>query len=132
MDPRGARFDDTYGLAGRTSATPRARSRMTLAGQPKAPEFRWIAAWTRAVVVPAARRAGAIWLGCAIVAAVVFGPTAMQPADLTGLALHDPGVGAVLGATWLLVFVPTARLIVRPRTAYLASLPGNPRAARAI
>jgi hypothetical protein len=92
----------------------------------------WIRVWIRAVLMPASRRADAAWLGCGLVAAVLFGPTAMRPSDLTGLALHDPAVGIVLGATWLLVFLPTARLIVRPRAAYLHSLPGAPRAARMI
>jgi hypothetical protein len=81
--------------------------------------------WTRAVILPAWRRAGAIWVGCAIAAAIVFGPTGMHPEDLTGLALHHAGVGAVLGVTWLLVYVPTARLIVRAdAAAYLRTLPG--------
>ena len=54
----------------------------------------------------------------------------MHPADLTGLALDDPGVGVVLAATWLLIFVPTARMIVRAApAAFLYSLPGDPRAA---
>jgi hypothetical protein len=103
-------------------------------GQPGAhPELRWLAVWTRAVVAPAWRRAVAAWLGCAIVSAVVFGPTGMHPGDLTGLALHDPGIGVVLGATWLLVFLPTARVLVRAAPAtYLQSLPGNPRAARLV
>ncbi len=49
----------------------------------------------------------------------------MQPSDLTGLALHNPGVGAVLLATWLLIYAPTARLITRPdAAAYLRTLPG--------
>lgn len=100
--------------------------------QPAVPDLRWITVWFRAVIVPASRRADAATLGCALVGAVIFGPTAMRPSDLTGLALHDPAVGAVLAATWLLVFVPTARMIVRPRTAYLDSLPGDPIAARAI
>jgi hypothetical protein len=106
-------------------------ARSTGLGQPgPRHEWRWLAVWTRAVVVPAWRRAVAAWLGCAIVAGVVFGPTGMHPADLTGLALHDPGVGIVLGATWLLVFVPTARAIVAAApAAYLQSLPGNPRGA---
>jgi len=94
--------------------------------------LRWITVWSRAVVVPAWRRAVATWVGCAIVAAVLFGPTAMHPSDLTGLALHNPGAGAVLGVTWLLVFVPTARMIMQPAAGYLYSLPGNPRAARLI
>ena len=93
-------------------------------------ELRWLGVWTRAVVVPAWRRAVAAWIGCAIVAAVVFGPTAMRPADATGLALHDPGVGLVLGVTWLFVFLPTARVLVRAEpAAFLASLPGAPRRA---
>jgi hypothetical protein len=94
--------------------------------------MRWITAWTRAVVVPASRRADGASLGAAIIAAVVFGPTAMRPSDLTGLALGNPAVGAVLAATWLLIFVPTARMIVRPPVGYLYSLPGDPRAARAV
>jgi len=97
-----------------------------------APDLRWISVWTRAVVVPAWRRAVATWLGCGIAAAVIFGPTAMHASDLTGLALHDTGAGIVLGATWLLVFVPTARMIVRPSAGYLYSLPGDPRVARLI
>jgi hypothetical protein len=97
-----------------------------------APKLRWITVWTRAVVVPAWRRAVATWLGCAIVAGVIFGPTAMQPRDLTRLALHDPGAGIVLGVTWLLLFVPTARMIVRPSVGYLYSLPGDPRIARVV
>jgi hypothetical protein len=96
-------------------------------------ELRWLEVWSRAVVVPAWRRAVAAWIGCGIVAAVLFGPTAMHASDLTGLALHDPGVGLVLGVTWLLVFVPTARVLVRAVPAqYLYSLPGDPRGARII
>lgn len=104
------------------------------AGQPGTRhERRWLEVWTRAVVVPAWRRAVAAWIGCAIVAAVLFGPTAMHPSDLTGLAFHDPGVGFVLGATWLLVFAPTARVLVRAAPAqYLYSLPGDPRGARLV
>lgn len=84
----------------------------------------WARVFTRAVVVPAGRRASAAWLGCAIVAAVVFGPTGLQPRDLTGLALHQVGVLATLGLTWILVFAPTARLLVRAdAAAYLRSLP---------
>jgi hypothetical protein len=84
-------------------------------------------------VVPAWRRAVAAWIGCAIVAAVVFGPTGMHASDLTGLALRDPGVGLVLAVTWLLVFAPTARMIVRAApAAYLHSLPGDPWGARVV
>lgn len=102
------------------------------AGRPESRSGRWIAVWTRAVVVPASRRADAVGLGCGLVAAVVFGPSAMRPSDLTGLALHDPAAGIGLGITWLLLFVPTARLLVRPAASYLASLPGDPRAAWAV
>lgn len=88
----------------------------------------WARTWTRAVVVPAGRRASAVWLGCAFVAAVIFGPTGMQAGDLTGLALHVPGVGAVLALIWILMFAPTARLLVRAEAAsYLRALPA-PRA----
>ena len=62
-----------------------------------------------------------------MVSAVIFGPTAMHPHDLTSLALHDPGAGAVLAAMWLLLFVPTARVLVRAdEAAYLRSLPHGP------
>jgi len=107
-------------------------SRQPAGGPRVRPRVRWLAVWSRAVVVPAWRRAVATWVGCAIVAAVLFGPTAMRPSDLTGLALHNLGAGAVLGVTWLLVFVPTARVIVQPAAGYLGSLPGDPRAARLI
>jgi hypothetical protein len=80
------------------------------------------------VIVPAARRAGAVWAGAAIVGAILFGPTGLRPHDLTSMALHVPGVGAVLAATWILLFVPAARVIVRADGAsYLRALPG-PRA----
>jgi hypothetical protein len=113
-----------------TDMAPSAAARQP-AGPTNRP-MRWITAWTRAVVVPASRRADAATLGAVLIAAVAFGPTAMRPHDLTGLALANPAVGAVLAATWLLVFVPTARMIVRPPIGYLYSLPGDPRAARAV
>src|SRR5215813_11400041 len=84
----------------------------------------WIAVWTRAVIGPAYRRAGAVWIGTAIAAAVVFGPTGLTPRDLTALALGNAGVGIVLAATWFLMFVPVARLVVRAEpAAYLRALP---------
>ena len=93
----------------------------------------WLRVWTRAVVGPGWKRAVALWVGSAIVGAVIFGPTGMQPRDLTGLALHIPGVAAVLGVTWLLLFVPTARLLVRGEAAaFLRSLPGPRMAPRVI
>ena len=86
--------------------------------------MRWITVWTRAVIVPAGRRAGAVWVGAGIVAAVIFGPTAMQPRDLTALALHVAPVGIALAITWLLLLLPAARLLVRgDATAYLRALP---------
>ena len=85
----------------------------------------WVSVWTRAVIEPAWRRTLAVWVGSAIASAIVFGPTGMQPSDLTALALHAPGVGAVLAATWLLLFLPTARVIVWADAAsYLRALPG--------
>lgn len=87
--------------------------------------MRWMTVWTRAVIVPAARRAGALWIGSGVVAAVVFGPTGMHPHDLTGLALGVVPVGVALALTWLLLFLPTARVIVRADAAsYLHALPG--------
>lgn len=91
----------------------------------------WLTVWTRAVVGPAYRRAAGLWAGSAIVGGVIFGPTGLSPHDLTGLALRVPGVAAVLGATWLLLFLPIARLLVRAEAAtFLRSLPGRPFAAR--
>jgi hypothetical protein len=84
----------------------------------------WLSVWSRAVILPAFRRALAVWCGAGIVAAVIFGGNAMQPRDLTSLALHDPAAGAMLGVTWLLLFVPTARILVRADAAlYLRALP---------
>ncbi len=86
---------------------------------------RWLDVWTRAVIVPAWRRAAAVWVGAAIVGGVIFGPSAMHPSDLTELALHHASVAITLGLTWLLVFVPTARILIRADGArYLRSLPG--------
>lgn len=87
----------------------------------------WLAVWNRAVIVPATRRALPVWIGAGIVAAVIFGGTGMHPHDLTQLALHAPTVAGGLAVTWLLLFVPTARLLVRDdATRYLRSLPFAP------
>ena len=87
----------------------------------------WLQVWIRAVIVPASRRALPVWLGAGIVAAVVFGGTGMMPHDLTQLALHVPLAGAALGLTWVLLFIPTARLLVRDdATSYLRTLPFAP------
>ena len=84
----------------------------------------WLSVWTRAVIAPAARRAYGVWAGAGLVGAMIFGGTGMHPSDLTGLAVGDPGVGVVLALTWLLVFVPVARGLVRADGArYLAALP---------
>ncbi len=85
---------------------------------------RWLIAWMRAVLTPAWRRAAAVWVGAAIGGGIVFGPTAMHPHDVTELAHGVPAVGGVLAITWLLVFTPTARVLVRAEGArYLRSLP---------
>lgn len=84
----------------------------------------WLAVWSRAVLVTAARRVAPAWIGCAIVGGLVFGPTALQPRDVTMLALAHAEIGAVLAVTWLLVFLPTARVLVRADdAAYLRALP---------
>ncbi len=78
----------------------------------------------RAVIVPSARRALPVWIGAGIVAAVIFGGTGMAPSDLTGFAIQTPTVGVTLAVTWLLLFVPVARLLVRDdATRFLRSLP---------
>jgi hypothetical protein len=78
----------------------------------------------RAVIAPASRRASAVWIGAGIAGGIVFGPTGMQPRDLTHLALRAPIVGGLLALTWLLLFVPTARMLVREEGGmYLRSLP---------
>lgn len=85
----------------------------------------WLNVWSRALLLPALRRAAGLWVGAGIVAAVLFGPTGLQPKDVTDLALHNPGAAAVLGGTWLLLFVPIARPVVRAdAVAYLRALPG--------
>lgn len=84
----------------------------------------WLGVWTRAVIGPAYRRAGAVWVGCAIVAAIIFGPTAMHPRDLTRITLGEPGALAVLGGAWLLIFAPIARGLLHADAArFLRSLP---------
>jgi hypothetical protein len=86
----------------------------------------WLRVWLRAVIAPAGRRASGVWVGAGIGGGIVFGPTGMQPRDLTGLALHVPLVGCVLALTWLLLYVPTARMIVREEGGmYLRSLPAS-------
>jgi hypothetical protein len=96
-----------------------------LHGEPPVSTTRWLHVWTRAVVGPASRQAGGVWAGVLVVAAVVFGPTGLAPHDLTELSLHAPMVGAVLAVTWLLLFVPIARRLVRAEPArYLRALPG--------
>ena len=59
----------------------------------------WLDVWRRAVIGAAYRRALAVWIGTGIVAAMLFGPTAMHPRDVTGLALHEPMVLAILAVT---------------------------------
>lgn len=66
-----------------------------------------------------------MWVGAGIVGGIVFGPTGMHPHDLTRLAVVVPAVGVALAITWLLVFVPAARVLVRADGArFLRSLPG--------
>lgn len=107
------------------------RSSANVPGLPKAPpgplrRSSSLAIWTRAVIEPAWRRAGAVWLGSALVTAVMFGPTGITPTELTALALANPSVGLALTAIWLLMFVPIARVIVRADAArYLRTLPGT-------
>ena len=85
----------------------------------------WLRVWARAVIVPAARRVAPVWAACGLIGGQLFGGAAMRPRDLTGLALARPALLATLTATWLLVFLPTARVLVRQDGArWLRSLPG--------
>jgi hypothetical protein len=85
----------------------------------------WMRVWTRAVIVPATRRAQGAWFGAVLVAGLVFGPSGMPPHDLTDLAWRAPPIFALLTTTWLLLVLPSARLLVRAdRARYLRSLPG--------
>ncbi|MBA3503005.1 MAG: hypothetical protein M4D80_37605 [Myxococcota bacterium] len=84
----------------------------------------WLGAFMRAVVVPAGRRASTAWLGCAIVAGLLFGKNGMQPRDLTTLAQNNLAIGGVLATTWTLIYLPAARVLVRADGAmFLRSLP---------
>jgi hypothetical protein len=93
-------------------------------------KWAWAAAWTRATVVPAGRRATPVWLGVAIVAGVLFGRNAMQPHDLTHAALGAPALAVGLAIAWLLLIAPVGRALFRsPGSDYLRALPA-PRGAR--
>jgi hypothetical protein len=84
----------------------------------------WMRVWARAVIVPATRRAQGAWFGAVLVAGLVFGPSGMPPHDLTELAWRAPVVGGLLAATWLLLALPSVRMLVRAEGArYLRSLP---------
>src|SRR4051812_19696745 len=87
----------------------------------------WLAVWMRAVIRPAGRRALPVWIGTGIVGGTIFGGTGMHPHDLTTLALGSPVIALGLAATWLLLFVPVARVVVRDdATRFLRSLPHAP------
>ena len=84
----------------------------------------WLGVFVRAVVWPASRRAGSAWVGSAVIGGFAFGGNAMHPRDVTKLATNNLAIGAVLATTWLLVFLPVARILVRAEAAaYLRSLP---------
>lgn len=89
----------------------------------------WLGVFVRAVVVPAARRAMPAWLGCAVIAGLLFGKNGMQPRDVTLLAQNNLAIGLALAATWTLIYLPAARVLVRADAAqFLRSLP-SPRIA---
>jgi len=80
--------------------------------------------FVRAVVVPAGRRAAPAWLGCSLIAGLVFGRNAMQPRDVTTLAQNNLAIGLVLAMTWAVIYLPAARVLVRADgAAFLRSLP---------
>ncbi len=87
-------------------------------------QLAWARVWSRAVVEPAWRRSVGVWAGTFLVGGLVFGPTAMHPRDVTQLAWREPWFGALLATTWLLVFLPIGRIVVRGDAArFLRSLP---------
>jgi hypothetical protein len=96
----------------------------------------WLGVFVRAVVVPAVRRAMPAWLGCAVIAGLVFGKNGVQPRDVTLLAQNNLAIGFVLAATWTLIYLPAARVLVRADGAlFLRSLPSPrilPSAVRAL
>jgi hypothetical protein len=84
----------------------------------------WTYAWLRAVALPAWRRAAAVWLALGVIAGIVMGPTGLLPADVVDLLTHAPGAAMALGALWLALLHPVARLLVRAEAAaYLRTLP---------
>jgi len=81
--------------------------------------------WTRAVIVPAVKRAVGMWAGVLLAAAIIGGGNGLYPHDITQIALGVPAAGIALAATWVLLFVPVARILIRqPNASYLRSLPG--------
>jgi hypothetical protein len=92
----------------------------------------WVRAWLRAVALPAWRRTAAVWASLAIVASIVMGPTALRPGDLVELLLHGPAAAMILGALWLALFHPIAKILARAEAAsFLRSLPA-PRLAKGL
>ena len=86
--------------------------------------WRWTRVWARAVIAPAWRRAVPVWLGTGIVGGLFFGKNGISPREFADLALGSPAVFAVVAAIWILLFLPSARVIVRADGArYLRSLP---------
>lgn len=84
----------------------------------------WIRSWLRAVALPAWWRAAAVWAALAVIAGIVMGPTGLMPSDVVDLLTHAPAAAAVLGALWLALLHPVARILVRAEAAaYLRTLP---------
>ncbi len=78
----------------------------------------------RTAAAPALRRAAPVYVGIAIVAAVIFGPTGMHPRDITLAAARSPGFAVVLWAIWLLAAAPAVQAVIHTRALeYLRWLP---------
>ena len=85
----------------------------------------WMSVWTRAVIVPAVKRAIGVWAGVLLGAAIIGGGNGLYPHDITTIALNIPLAGIALAVTWVLLFVPVARILIKqPSASYLRSLPG--------
>ncbi len=80
--------------------------------------------FARAIGEPVLRQLLPIYVGIGMVAAVVFGPTGMTAADVTGAAADSAGFRLGLWALWLTALAPATRsLVTAPAGFYLRALP---------
>src|SRR5690242_6748654 len=85
-------------------------------------------ALARVVSAAAARSAAPLFLptyfGLGILGAILFGPQAMQSAEVTHAALSSPVASIALWGAWILLTAPIARAALSvPDTFFLRSMP---------